>query len=56
MEVIRLHIEERSYQLLQRLAMLLASLNGQQVRQEHAKSLSELHQQVISSAGNQKPR
>jgi hypothetical protein len=56
MEVIRLHIEERSYQLMQRVAMLLASLNGQQVRQEHAKSLSELHQQVISSAGNQKPR
>jgi hypothetical protein len=56
MEVIRLHIEERSYQLLQRVAMLLASLNGQQVRQEHAKSLSELHQQVISSASNQKPR
>lgn len=56
MEVIRLHIEERSYELLQRVALVLASLNGQQVRQEHARSLSELHQQVISSTGNVKPR
>jgi hypothetical protein len=56
MEAVRLHIEERTYELLQRIAVLLASMNGQQVRQEHAKSLSDLHQQVISNTGNVKPR
>lgn len=56
MEAVRLHIEERSYELLQRIAVLLASMNGQQVRQEHGPALSELRQQVIASTGDVKPR
>jgi hypothetical protein len=56
MEAVRLHIEERSYELLQRITVLLATMNGQQVRQEHGRALSELHQQVIAGTGDVRPQ
>ncbi len=52
MEAIRLHVEYRSYELLQHVAVLLATMNGQQVRQEHGHELSELQQKIISTTGD----
>jgi hypothetical protein len=56
MEAVHLHLEERSYELLQRITLLLATMNGQQVRQEHSRALTELRQQVITSTGDVHPR
>ncbi len=55
MEAIRLHVEYRSYELLQHVAVLLATMNGQQVRQEHGHELSELQQKIISTTGDVRP-
>lgn len=51
-DAMRLHIDHRSYELLQHAALLLAQLNGQQVQQMYGKELSELQQRIISSAGD----
>jgi hypothetical protein len=56
MEAVHLHLEARSYELLQRITLLLATMNGQQVRQEHSRVLTELRQQVITSTGDVHPR